>query len=74
MYVLGTSLVVQWLRNPPSNATDVGSIPGQKTEIPCATGQLNLLTEAREAHVPQQRFRAAKHQQKSMSLISTEVK
>ena len=55
---------------------DVGSIPGQETDIPCATGQLSLLTEAREAHVPQQRFRAAKQQQKqkSMSFISIEVK
>ena len=54
---------------------DAGSIPGQETEIPRATGQLSLLTEAREAHVPQPRFRAAKQrQQKSMSLISIEVK
>ena len=30
------------VKNPPSNAEDVGSIPGQGTKIPHATGQLNL--------------------------------
>ena len=30
------------VKNPPSNAGDVGSIPGQGTKIPHATGQLSL--------------------------------
>ena len=29
------------VKNPPSNAGDAGSIPGQGTEIPHATGQLS---------------------------------
>ena len=39
----GTSLVVQLLldQNPPSNAGDAGSIPGQGTKIPHAVGQLS---------------------------------
>ena len=34
---LGTFLMVQWLRPMPSNAGDVGSIPGQGTKIPHAS-------------------------------------
>ena len=34
--ILGTSLVVQWLRLCTSNAGGMGSIPGQETKIPCA--------------------------------------
>ena len=30
------------VKNPPSNAGDAGSIPGQETKIPHATGQLSL--------------------------------
>ena len=48
------------VKNPPSNAGDTGSIPGQGTKIPHATGQLNPhattteLTRLNErAHVPQ---------------------
>ena len=37
----GTSLVVQWVNNPPSNAGDVGSIPGQGTKTRHAVGQLS---------------------------------
>ena len=37
----GTSLVVQWLKNPPSNAGDAGLIPGQGTKIPNAARQLS---------------------------------
>ena len=36
--VLGASLVVQWLRYPPCNVEDVGSIPGSGTKIPYAVG------------------------------------
>ena len=32
----GTSLIVQWLRAPPSNAGNVGLILGQGTKIPHA--------------------------------------
>ena len=33
-WLVGTSLVVQWLRLQASNAEDVGSIPSQGTKIP----------------------------------------
>ena len=36
--VLGASLVVQWLRYPPCNVEDVGSIPGSGTKIAYAVG------------------------------------
>ena len=32
------------VKNPPSNAGDKGSIPGQGAKIPHAAGQLNLCT------------------------------
>ena len=49
------------VKNPPSNAGDTGSIPGQRTKIPHATGQLSPRTATtepvrhnyREACVPQ---------------------
>ena len=48
------------VKNPPSNAGDVGSIPGQGTKIPHATGQLSPRATTTEpahlnerAHVPQ---------------------
>lgn len=40
---LGTSLMVQvvkMVKNPPSNTGDAGSVPGQGTGIPHASGQL----------------------------------
>ena len=36
------------VRNPPSNAEDVGSIPGQGTKIPHAAGQLSPCTATTE--------------------------
>ena len=36
------------IRNPPSNAEDSGSIPGQRTKIPQAPGQRSLPTAATE--------------------------
>ena len=36
------------VKNPPCNAGDMGSIPGQGTKIPCATEQLNLWAKTRE--------------------------
>ena len=45
----GTSLVVQWFKNMPSNAKDTGLIPGQEAKIPHATGQLSPCTAARES-------------------------
>ena len=36
------------VKNPPSNAGDVGSIPGQGTKIPHATGQLSLCATTRQ--------------------------
>ena len=53
----------------PFNARDEGSIPGQETKIPHATGQLSLhatatemaLHNQREAHVPQLRLDTAKN-------------
>ena len=53
-------------KNPPSNAGDAGSIPGQGGKIPQAAGQLSLSTATAEpvpserAHMPQQRPSAAK--------------
>ena len=46
------------VKNPPSNAGDVGSIPGRGTKIPHAAGQLSLRTTTTEpaqsrAHAPQ---------------------
>ena len=46
------------VKNPPSNAVDVGSIPGRTTEIPHAAGQLSRCAAAAEptrsgTHVPQ---------------------
>ena len=31
---VGTSLVAQWIKNPPASAGDTGSIPGQKSRLP----------------------------------------
>ena len=40
------------VKNPPSNAGDVGSIPGRGTKIPHAAGQLSLRATATElAHL-----------------------
>ena len=39
---LGTSLMVQWLKNLPCNAGVVGLIPGWGSKIPHTTGQLSL--------------------------------
>ena len=36
------------VKNPPSNAGDVGSIPCRGTKIPRAAGQLNMLAATRE--------------------------
>ena len=36
-------------KNPPSNAGDTGSIPGQGTKIPHSTGQKSPCTTTREA-------------------------
>ena len=55
------------VKNTPSNAGDVGLIPGQGHKIPHALGQLNLCTTTREkplchkerSHVPQLRLNAA---------------
>ena len=46
------------VKNPPTNATDSGSIPGRGTKIPHAMGQLSLRSATTEpahsgAHVPQ---------------------
>ena len=40
------------VKNLPSNAGDEGSILGQGTKIPHATGQLSPYTTTREAHMP----------------------
>ena len=36
------------VKNPPSNAGDVGSLPGQGTKIPHASGQLSPHTSTTE--------------------------
>ena len=53
-----TSLVVQWFKNPPSNAGDASSILSGGIKIPHAMGQLSLQAETIEpmysrAHAPQ---------------------
>ena len=40
------------VKNPPSNAGTVGSIPGQGTKIPYAAGQLNLPATTTEPTCP----------------------
>ena len=40
------------VKNPPVNAGDMGSIPGQGTKIPHVEGPLSLCTTTTEAHVP----------------------
>ena len=42
IYSPGTSLVVQWLKNPPSNVGDDASIVDQGNKIPHTAGQLSL--------------------------------
>ena len=37
------------VKNLPSSVGDVGSIPSQRTKIPCATGQLNLYVATTES-------------------------
>ena len=37
------------VKNPPSNAGDMGSIPGQGTRIPHAAGQVSPRTSTRES-------------------------
>ena len=51
----GTSLAVQWLKNLPSNAGDVGSIPHEGTKIPHATGQLSPSPTTRDAYAHERR-------------------
>ena len=43
------------IKNPPSNAGDIGSIPGWGTKIPHAIGQLSPRATAREVCTAQQR-------------------
>ena len=40
------------VKNPPASAGDTGLIPGLRTKIPHATGQLGLCARTTEAHVP----------------------
>ena len=47
-------------KNPPSNAGDTDSIPGQGPKIPHATGKLSLSGVTREACAPQRRHSAVK--------------
>ena len=43
------------VKNPPYNAGDTGSIPGQRTKIPHAAGQLSPCATTR-AHTPQRKI------------------
>ena len=38
------------MKNPPCNAGDTGSVPGQGTKIPYAAGQLSLCTATVESY------------------------
>ena len=40
------------VRSLPANAGDTGSIPGPRTKIPHATGQLSPCATVTEAHLP----------------------
>ena len=48
------------VKNPPCSAGDTGSIPGQGTKIPHATGQLSLHATTTETRRPQLGPNAAK--------------
>ena len=48
------------VKNPPSNAREAGSIPGQGPKAPHAVGQLSPCTATREACALQRRPSAAK--------------
>ena len=48
----GTSLELPGVKNPPSNAGDVGSILGRGTKIPHAAGQLSPRATTRERKKP----------------------
>ena len=52
------------VKNPPSNAGDMGSIPGQWTKIPWAAWLLSPCATSREACAPQQRPSATKNLKK----------
>ena len=52
--VLGTSLEVQWLRLPASNAGDVGLIPGQGTKTPHAEQHSQKKERKKEPEVCEQ--------------------
>ena len=59
IYSTGISLVVQWLKNPPSNVGDNASILDQGNKIPHTAGQLSPGAATTEpmrsrARVPQQ--------------------
>ena len=41
------------VKNPPSNAGDVGSIPGQETKIQHGMAQLSIRTSNQRARMPQ---------------------
>jgi len=42
------------VKNLPSKAEDMGSIPGQGTEIPCTPGQLSTHTSTKTQHSQKQ--------------------
>ena len=44
------------VKNLSANAGDSGSIPGQDTKIPHASGQLNLRSAMKESLQPEQAF------------------
>ena len=52
------------VKNPPSDAEDKDSIPGQGSKIPNTSGQLKPRTTAREAHTLQRRPRESKKKKK----------
>ena len=52
------------VKNPPSDAGDKDSIPGQGSKIPNTSGQLKPRTTAREDHTLQRRPRESKKKKK----------
>ena len=66
------------VKNPPCNARDMGSIPGQRTKIPHAAEQLSLSATTTEhvshnywVHVPQQRSHVPQPRPNSTKYINT---
>ena len=73
LFNLEMKMVVQWLRFHACIAGGVGSIPGQGTKIPHATGHLSPCSATGEADVPPQGPSTAKTERKTQYFKNIEV-